>query len=187
MTLFFYTLIAIITFIAFLHAWANKEFNISRTVVINRPKDEVYNFVRQLKKEQLWMPWFAVDFNGVLKYKGDDGKVDATLYWKGHKRFKEGTQKIVKLNQGKIIETRFLVVKPFRMILLEYKGMKELDENKTKMVWGVRGSLAFPLSIMSLMQSVDKVYGPDLDSGLRALKDHLEAKNIRTISSEEIN
>jgi len=50
MTLFFYILIAIITFIAFLHAWAKKEFDISRTVVINTPKEDVYNLIRQLKK-----------------------------------------------------------------------------------------------------------------------------------------
>ncbi|MGB8706189.1 MAG: polyketide cyclase, partial [Gillisia sp.] len=104
---------------------------------------------------------------------------------KGHKRFKEGTQKIVKLNQGKIIETRFLVVKPVRIILLEYKGMKEIDENKTKLVWGVRGSLAFPLSIFSLLQSVDKAYGEELNSGLRALKSQLEAKNIKTSVQEQ--
>ena len=72
MTLIFYIFIAIITFFAFLHAWAKKEFDISRTVVINRPKEEVFNFVRQLKKEKLWMPWFEKDFNGILKYKGED-------------------------------------------------------------------------------------------------------------------
>lgn len=176
MTLFFYILIAIITFFAFLHAWARKEFDISRTVVINRPKEEVYNFVRQLKKEHLWMPWFKENFNGILKYKGDDGKMEALLYWKGHRRFYEGTQKIVKLNQGKIVETRFLLVKPFRMVLLEYKGLKEIDENKTKMVWGIRGGLKFPFSVMALIHPVDKAYGKDLEKGLKNIKGILETK-----------
>lgn len=176
MTLFFYILIAIITFFAFLHAWARKEFDISRTVVINRPKEEVFNFVRQLKKEHLWMPWFTENFNGILKYKGDDGKLDALLYWKGHRRFYEGTQKIVKLNQGKIIETRFLIVKPFRLVLLEYKGLKEIDENKTKIVWGIRGGLKFPFSVISLIHPVDKAYGKDLEEGLRNIKKKLETK-----------
>lgn len=177
MTLIFYIFIAIITFFAFLHAWAKKEFDISRTTVINRPKEEVYNLVRQLKKEKHWMPWFLNGYSGILKYKGDDGKLDALLYWKGHKTFYEGTQKIVKLNQGKIIETRFLIVKPFRLVLLEYKGLKEMDENKTKIVWGVRGGLAFPLSVISLVHPVDKAYGEKLEEGLKNLKSILEAKN----------
>lgn len=177
MTLIFYIFIAIITFFAFLHAWARKEFDISRTVVINRPKEEVFNFVRQLKKESLWMPWFNKDFNGVLKYDGEDGKMDALLYWKGHKHFFEGTQKIVKINLGKIIETRILIVKPLRLVLLEYKGLKEIDENKTKMVWGIRGGLSFPLSVMALIHPVDKAYGNDLEEGLKKIKSILEAKN----------
>lgn len=184
MTLFFYIFIAIITFFAFLHAWAKKEFDISRTMVINRPKEEVFNFVRQLKKEKQWMPWFANDFNGILKYKGDDGKPEALLYWKGHRRFYEGTQKIVKINQGKIIETRFLIVKPVRIILLEYKGLKEIDENKSKIVWGVRGGLPFPLSIIALVHPVDKAYGNQLEAGLKNLKTILEVKNEKASVKE---
>lgn len=140
--------------------------------------------MRQLKKEKQWMPWFSRDYNGVLKYKGDDGKLDALLYWKGHKRFYEGTQKIVKLNQGKIIETRFLVVRPVRIVLLEYKGLKEIDENKTKIVWGVRGGLGFPLSIIALIHPVDKAYGKNLEEGLKNLKTILEAKNEKASVKE---
>lgn len=176
MTLFFYILIAIITFFAFLHAWAGKEFDISRTVVINRPREEVFGLVRQLRKEHLWMPWFKNDYKGILKYLGEDGKPDAMLYWKGHKTFYEGTQKIVKLNQNGVIETRFLFVKPFRMVTLEYKGLKDIDENKTKMVWGIRGALAFPFSVISLVHPVDKAYGGDLEEGLQNLKILMENK-----------
>jgi hypothetical protein len=178
MTLFFYIIIGIITFIAFLQAAAKKEFDISRTVVINCPKEEVFNIVRQLKKEQLWMPWFADNYDGVLKYRGEDGKLDAFLYWKGHKKFYEGTQNITKIQQGKIIETKFSIVKPFKMILLEYKGLKEIDDNKTKMVWGIKGYLAFPFSVLALIHPVDKAYGKDLELGLKNLKTILEDKNI---------
>ncbi|MCJ7757198.1 MAG: SRPBCC family protein [Gillisia sp.] len=176
MTLIFYIIIGIITFIAFLQAAAKKEFEISRTVVINCPKEEVFNLVRQLKKEHLWMPWFADNYDGILKYKGEDGKLDALLYWKGHKRFYEGTQNITKIQQGKIIETKFSIVKPFRMILLEYKGLKEIDDNKTKMVWGIKGYLAFPFSVLALIQPVDNAYGKDLELGLKNLKTILETK-----------
>ncbi len=122
------------------------------------------------------MPWFADNYKGILKYKGEDGKINALLYWKGHKRFYEGTQSITKIQQGKIIETKFSIVKPFRMILLEYKGLKEIDEHKTKMVWGVKGYLAFPLSVLALIQPVDRAYGKDLELGLEKLKTTLEAR-----------
>lgn len=180
MTLFFYILIAIITFIAFLHAWAKKEFDISRTVVINKSKEEVFHLVRQLKKQPHWMPWLKPDYKGVLKFNGEDGKTGALLYWKSKGMLYEGTQKIVKLNQGRIMETRMLILRPGKMILLEYKGLKELDENKTKMVWGVRGGLNFPFSVIALIQPVDKVYGKDLELGLKNLKKMLEYSHEKT-------
>lgn len=179
MTLFFYILIAIITFIAFLHAWANKEFNISRTIVINRSKDEVYGLMRQLKKQPHWMPWFKND-NITLKFNGEDGKLEALLYWKCKKLLYEGTQKIVKLNPNRIMETRILILRPIKMVLLEYKAVKELDENKVKMVWGIQGNLPFPLSVLSIIQPIDKMYGEDLELGLKNLKKMLEYKHEKT-------
>lgn len=180
MTLFFYILIAIITFIAFLHAMAKKDFDISRTLVINRSKEDVYNLVRQLKKQHHWMPWLEKEYRGVLKFNGDDGKSGALLYWKKNNRLIEGTQKIVKLNQGRIMETRVLVLRPAKLICLEYKGLKELDENKTKIVWGIRGGLNFPFSVIALFQPVDKIYGDDLELGLKNLKKMLEYKHEKT-------
>lgn len=181
MTLFFYILIAFITFIAFLHALAKKEYDISRTLVINRSKEDVYNLVRQLKKQTHWMPWLKNDFKGILKFNGDDGKQNALLYWRKNNRLFEGTQKIVKLNPGKIMETRVLIIRPANLICLEYKGFKELDENKTKMVWGIRGGLNFPFSVIALFHPVDKMYGENLELGLKNLKMMLEYKDEKIL------
>lgn len=179
MTLFFYILIAFITFIAFLHAWAKRDFNISRTIVINSSKDEVYGLIRQLKKQPLWMPWFKKD-KFILKFNGEDGKLEALLYWKCRKLLYEGTQKIIKLNPNRIMETRVLVTRPVKMVLLEYKAVKELDENKIKIVWGIQGNLPFPLSVLSIIHPMDKMYGEDLELGLKNLKKVIEYKHEKT-------
>lgn len=180
MTLIFYIIIGIITFIAFLNAWASKEFEINRTIIINRQKDEVFKFVRQLKKEHLWKPWFKNEINGNFKYNGEDGKPDALLYWKGHSPFYEGIEKITKIHQGKIIESHLILVKPFRMVLIEYKGLKEIDENKTKIVWGLKGGLAFPFTVFALIYPVEKAYAEKLEEGLKNLKTLLENKHEKT-------
>ncbi|MGA9325786.1 MAG: SRPBCC family protein [Salegentibacter sp.] len=176
MTLFFYVIIAIITFFAFLHAWSRKRYDVSRTVIINSSKDEVYSLVRQLKKQPLWVPWFKRNPEVVLKFKGDDGKLGATFYWHGNNRVGEGTQKIIKVKQGKVVETKLLFVKPIKLTALTYIGVKEIEPEKTKMVWGVRGHLAFPLSIMSIFYTADRFLGKDLEQGLKNLKTILERK-----------
>lgn len=174
MTLFFYIIIGVITFGAFLHAWSKKDFNISRTIVINRPKAEVYAFVRQLKKQPQWMPWFQIDSQVQLKFKGEDGKTDAAIYWKGNKKVGEGMQRITKVKEGKVLESQLLFLKPYKAVALMYTGVKEVEPERTKMVLGIRGVHKFPASVMSLFVGLEKVIGEDLEKGLRELKKVME-------------
>tara|TARA_R100000789_G_C2999621_1_gene148422 strand:+ start:282 stop:809 length:528 start_codon:yes stop_codon:yes gene_type:complete len=174
MTLFFYIIIAIITFFAFLHAWAKKFYEINRTIVINSPREEAFNFIRQLKNQPGWIPWFNRDPNALLKYKGEDGKLGASFYWKGNNKAGEGIQRVEKIKRGMIFETKILFIKPIKLNAVSYIGMKDVETDKTKMVWGVKGYLPFPLSIISLIYTPEKVLGDNLEKGLKNLKRILE-------------
>ncbi len=177
MTLFFYLLIAFITFIAFLHAWAKKSYDVSRTMVINSPRDVVFSYVRQLKKHPLWVPWFSKHPRAILKHKGEDGKLDAAIYWRTkNNEIGEGIQKIIKVKHPRVFETRVLFVKPVKVSLLTYFAVKELEPGKSKVVWGIRGNLPFPLSVISLFYSPDKLMGQDLEKGLINLKTKMEKR-----------
>lgn len=174
MTLFFYVIIGVITFVAFLHAWSKKEYDLSRTVVINKPKAEVYAFIRQLKKQPIWMPWFVNDPNMSIKFKGDDGKIGAASYWKHTKV--EGIQKIVKVREGKLLETQLLFLRPYKTLALNYMAVKEIEPERTKMVWGVKGVHKFPASVFMLFYGIDRAIGKEFEIGLQNLKNHLEKR-----------
>ncbi|MFD2519034.1 SRPBCC family protein [Salinimicrobium flavum] len=176
MTLFFYVIIGLITFVAFLHAWSRKEYDLSRTVVINKPKAEVYAFIRQLKKQPLWMPWFLNDPQYLIKFKGEDGKEGASSYWKGTNTV-EGIQKITKVREGKLLETQLLFLRPYKSLSMNYMAVKEVEPNRTKMVWGVRGTHKFPASVMMLFYGMDRALGKDFEAGLENLKNLLEKKS----------
>lgn len=175
MTLFFYVVIGFITFVAFLHAWSRKDYDLHRTIIINRPKPEVYACIRQLKKQALWMPWFLNNPDVVVKYKGEDGKLGAASYWKGSNRI-EGIQKITKVSEGKLLETQLLFLRPYKSLSLNYMAVKELEPNRTKMVWGVKGVHRFPASVFMLFYGMERAIGKDFDEGLQNLKKHLEKR-----------
>ena len=177
MTLFFYVIIGLITFVAFLHAWSKKEYELSRTVMVNRPKAEVYAFIRQLKKQPLWMPWFLNDPKIVMKFKGEDGKEGAAVYWKGKNRI-EAIQKITKVKEGKILETELLFLKPYKSLSITYMAVKEVEPDRTKMVWGVKGVHKFPASVIMLFYGIEKALGRDFEKGLENLKQLLEKRKL---------
>lgn len=174
MTLFFYLLIGLITFFAFLHAYNRKEFDVSRTIVINKGKHEVFSYVRQLRKQHLWAPWFKKDPETTIKYKGDDGYEGAVLYWKGNRQVGEGTQEIVKINEGKLMEMKIFFVHPIKTLAMGYIAVKEIAPGKTKIVWGLRGNYKFPSSVITIFYSSEKFLGTDLEQGLKDLKQILE-------------
>ena len=58
--------------------------------------------------------------------------------------------------------------------MLTYFAAKELEPGKSKVVWGIRGNLPFPLSVISLFYSADKLMGQDLEKGLISLKTTME-------------
>ena len=175
MILFFYVIIGLITFVAFLHAWSKKEYDLSRTVVVNRPKAEVYAYIRQLKKQPFWMPWFLNDPNIEMKFKGEDGKVGASAYWKGANRV-EAIEKITKIREGKLLETQLLFLKPYKSLSLNYMAVKEVEPERTKMVWGVKGVHKFPASVIMFFYGMDRAIGKDFETGLQNLKTLLERK-----------
>ena len=175
MTLFFYIVIGIITFVAFLHAWSKKDYDVSRTIMINRPKAEVYGYIRQLQKQTLWMPWFLNDPNTVVKFKGEDGKEGAAAYWKGSNRV-EAIQKLTKVKDGKVLESQLLFLRPYKSMSLNYMAVKEVEADRTKMVWGLKGIHRFPASVLMLFYGMDRALGKDFETGLYNLKTILERK-----------
>ena len=173
MTLFFYIIIGLITFVAFLHAWSRKDYDVSRTIMIKKPKAEVYGFIRQLQKQPLWVPWYLNDPKTVFKYKGDDGKEGAAAYWKGTNKV-EGIQKITKIKDGKILESQLLFLRPYKSLCLNYMAVKEVEAGSTKIVWGVKGVHRFPASVLMLFYGMDRAVGRDFETGLYNLKTILE-------------
>lgn len=176
MTLFFYIIIGLITFVAFLHAWSKKQYDVSRTIMINKPKAEVYAYIRQLRNQPRWMTWYKKDPNTVVKFKGEDGKVGASSYWKGNNRIGEGIQKITKIKEGKVMETQLLFLKPYKSLSMSYVAVKEVEPERTKLVWGVRGTHKFPASVITLFYSLESAFGQDFEESLQNLKSTLEKR-----------
>ena len=172
----FFTLIGIITFVAFLHAMARKKYVLSRTIVINRPRAEIFAYCRQLRNRKYWMPWLGMGKRYFLKYHGEDGKEGAAMYWKKAKRKEEGMERITKLKEGKLLESHLLFMLLIRVRVLQYIAVKQIDEERTKIVLGIRGVHKFPVSVIALFYDVEKIFGKDFEVSLEHLKNILEKR-----------
>lgn len=171
-----YILLVLVLLIIILAVIAPKNYDVSRSVEIDKPRTLVFDYLKYMKNQDEWSPWGKRDPNMHKEFMGIDGEIGATNYWKGNKDVGEGEQEITKIVDGERIESELRFLKPFKSTSNAYIVAKEVDKDSTKVVWGFSGKNKFPMSIMMLFMNMDKAVGKDFEEGLASLKEILENK-----------
>ncbi|WP_291965246.1 SRPBCC family protein [Maribacter sp.] len=163
----------IVALIVFLALIAPKSYHVSRNIELEHPPEQVWPHLKFLKKQQEWSPWARKDPDMELTFTGIDGEVGATSHWNGNKEVGEGEQEITRIVEGERIEQDLRFLKPYKSQSDCYMNLESLAEGRSKVTWGFSGNNKFPMSIMMLFMSMDKMVGKDFEAGLENLKTNL--------------
>jgi hypothetical protein len=174
MAIVLYILIGIVLLVIILALMAPKTYDVSRSIVISKPRTEVFEYLKYLKNMDYWSPWSKKDPNMEKKFTGIDGEIGATSYWKGNKDVGEGEQEIKNIVEGERIDTELRFLKPWKSTSDCYTKVESAGKGQTKVIWGFSGKNKFPMSIMTVFMSMDKMVGKDFEAGLSTLKSELE-------------
>jgi len=79
-----------------------------QSLVINAPKEKVWQNVNSMKAFNTWNPWMKMDPNLTVTYQGNSGEVGDGYHWKGNDDVGEGEQEITAIIRLRIC---FLLVK----------------------------------------------------------------------------
>ncbi|MAO09302.1 MAG: polyketide cyclase [Alteromonas sp.] len=170
-----YIIAGIIALVLLLAAIAPKKYNVNRSIVIDRPIDEVFDYLKYVKNQKYWGPWQSRDPDMKQTFTGIDGTIGFVSAWESdHKQVGAGEQEITKIEEKARIETELRFLKPFKSVSHGYLETYEQVGNKTKVIWGFHGNNKFPFSIMMLFFNMDKAVGKDFEEGLEKLKNILE-------------
>ncbi|MEB8329420.1 SRPBCC family protein [Flavobacteriaceae bacterium KMM 6897] len=173
MTTILYIILGIVILIVILSILGPKHYDVSRSIEINRPKAEVFEYLKYLKNQQKWSSWDKKEPDMEKSFTGTDGEVGAISYWKG-KKVGEGEQEITNIVEGERMEGELRFMKPFKSTSDCYLIAEEISPKGTKVIWGFKGENAFPMTIMALFMNMDKMVGKDFEEGLQDLKVLLE-------------
>lgn len=174
MTTFLYIIAGILILIIILGLIAPKTYNVFRTIIISKPRSEVFNYIKYLKKQDEWSPWARKDPNMEKKFTGTDGEIGAVSYWNGNKEVGEGEQEITEIVEGKRIEGKLRFLKPWKSTSDCYLDLEDVASDSTRVTRGFSGKNKFPMNIMMLFMSMDKMVGKDFEEGLQNLKVNME-------------
>lgn len=166
-----FIILGIVVLLLITALFVNKDYTVERAVVINKPKQEVFDYVKLLENQRNYNIWVMSDPDVRIDQKGADGTVGFVSSWEGEKAGK-GEQQIRNLVEGKRIDIDLHFIKPMESDATAWMTTSSVSENATELKWGMQGHSPYPLNFMNLF--VPKILGDDMDESLSNLKKILE-------------
>lgn len=162
-------LIAVILVIAL---FVKNEYSIEREIAINRPKQEVFDYVKHLKNQDNYNKWVMEDPNMRKDFKGVDGKIGFVYAWDGNAKAGKGEQEIKEIAEGNKVDIEIRFIRPFEGIAQTNISTQSLSGNETKVKWVMNGRSSYPMNLTNLF--INNMLGKDLTASLTSLKTILE-------------
>lgn len=172
--LILFGILAIIALLLIVALFVNKTMSVEKEVVINKPLNEVFEFIKSLKNQNSYSKWGRLDPNMKVTYTGTDGTVGFISAWEGNKDVGQGEQEIKKIDEGKRVDFDLRFIKPFKSHADAYMITEVVDSSKTKVKWGFTSQMPYPFNAMKLFINMDEKVGEDFTIGLNNLKTMME-------------
>ncbi len=166
-------LVAVIVVFLIAALFVKKEYIIEGKIVVNTPKQAVFEYVKQFKNQKYYNKWTMTDPDVRLNYTGVDGEIGFISAWESdNKNVGKGEQEITKIVEGEKIETELRFIKPFTDTASAHFVFEEAANGNTAITWSLYGVRKYPLNLM--LKGLDKMLLKDMQISLNNIKNILE-------------
>ena len=156
--------------------YLKNEYTVTREITINKPKQEVFNYIKLLKNQNEYSYYNRKDPETIKSYAGTDGQVGFTCTWSSKiNSIGSGTQTISKIVEGASLCCTIQFTKPLPLASTAEINVTALNDQQTKVTWIFSSHYKFPLHIIIYFLNLEKLIGTDLASSLVTLKEKLES------------
>lgn len=150
-----------------------KDYALEREIIINKPKQEVFDYVKLLKNQNDYSTWNMMDPSMTHSYQGSDGTVGFVSAWES-KQMGNGEQEIKQITDGERVDTELRFKGMMASTSPAYMTTEALSDTQTKVKWGMSGHMTYPMNFMQVFMSMDKMIGDEYAKSLSNLKSIME-------------
>ncbi|MCD1116424.1 SRPBCC family protein [Chryseobacterium turcicum] len=155
-----YAIIAVLTF--------GKVYHYEKSVVMNAPKEKVWQQISSMKSFNQWNPWMKLDKNMKINYSGISGQVGDKYCWDSkNDDAGAGCQEIKEIIPNEKQKTEMIFKRPF-----EGQAISDIvltsEGNSTKVTWSMDTEQETWMKIMRPM--MDYQMNKSYEEGLNNLK-----------------
>lgn len=145
------------------------EYQVTRTATINAPANVVFDQINDFHKWPAWSPWGKLDPGMKTSFAGPDAGAGAIYSWVGNSDVGEGRMTILESRPSEFVRIKLEFIKPFASVADTDFAVKAEGSGVT-VTWLMKGEHNFISKAMCMVQSMDKMIGPDFERGLAQLK-----------------
>lgn len=167
-------ILAIIALFFIVAIFLPDSFRVQRSTEINKPVNEVYNYVADFNNFHDWNPWTKLEPDHKVEITGDSATIGQKYYWEG---------KII--GSGDMVFTEFNPYSKIKSDIHFYtpnEGEAKVDwdfepfDKGTKVTWSIYGDSDYPFGrYMGLM--MDGFLGASFEEGMKNLKEKFDSNN----------
>ncbi len=165
---------SIAALILILHLAAGKEMAIEKTITINKPVQQVFDYVKFTKNHDNFSVWNMMDPDMKKELIGTDATVGFIYKWDSakDKNVGAGEQELKKIVENKSLEYELRFTRPMNGISMSKYYFTSVSANETNVKWGFYSPTKFPMTVLKPV--FVKTLGNALQKGLENLKNILE-------------
>lgn len=170
------TIVVAVAGILIMAAMKPDTFTYQRSVVMNAPREKIYDLLVNFHNWTRWSPYENKDSNMKRTYDGAESGVGAKYAWSGNDDVGEGHMEILRAKKPTSINIGLHFIKPF-------KGDNDVvfsivpQGKATEVTWSMTGPNPFMCKLMSTFMDIEKMCGDDFTKGLNNLKKEVEKDN----------
>ena len=169
-------LVAIVSVAAVVALFTKNKYTLTRAIVINRPKQEVFSFIKLNKNQKSYSKWLSLDPNTKIELRGsEDGTPGSILSFQSKdKKAGTGEWETTKVLEDERVEFELRFLEPFAFVATGHFSTEAVSAEQTKITWVYNSGMDWPMNFMLLFMDMDKIVGNDIQTSLVALKNNLE-------------
>lgn len=155
--------------------FTKKHYSVIRETTINKPKQEVFSFIKYLENQKKYNTWLMKDPNARITTKGTDGTVGFISTWDSdNKEVGKGEQEIKDIKEGERVDYEVRFIEPFEGKADTYMETESASDSQTKVKWMFNSKMEYPMNIMMIFMDIPGMLGKDMSASLANLKGNLE-------------
>lgn len=151
------------------------KFRYERSGVIHASPEEIYPYISNLKKGELWSPYEKPGAEMKKTFHGSEDQPGAVMEFEGDAKSGSGKIEILSLVPNESVELRLTMLKPFYAEnLVQYKLTKE--DSGTRFTWSMSGDGGFMGKLMNVLIDCEAMIAGQFTEGINNLKQLIESK-----------